>query len=387
MAYAYKRDGKHTGTFVGEAPKLRKKRWFKTMQAARDYETFTKLMGREPPTIEEGHDATGAPTFAQVAIQCKKAGGPKGKWNRERDKSRMQRLEFCIGVIGTYEIQRVTRGVLRKIVEALDRPKSATSKVRGGDASRGGMLSNATKNRYLSVASAVMTYAENEELIEHGPSIPWLDEKSDRRERDILQWGQEDVVLKLMRDAGSELEATCVEVLIWTGLRSGELLEKVRPEQITIEQVEDEDGTDVRVGVIWLGKGQTKNDHTRSVMFPVDLAHEIKALIAAGSLPKQDKLLDTFKCACEAAGYEGNLVIHSLRHTRNTRLLIAGVDKDQRKEMIGHLSDEANDVYSHHNLETQLQAVKKLREYAGKRAARAQMPTSQVIDFVKAGAG
>lgn len=387
MAYADKRDGKPTGSFVGEWPKGGKKRRFKTMQAARDYETFTKLMGREPPTIEDGQDSTGAPTFAQVATQCKKAGGPKGKWNRERDKSRMQRLEFCIGVIGPYEIQRVTRGVLRKITDALDRPKSATAKVRAGDATRGGMISNATKNRYLSVASAVLTYAENEELIEHGPSIPWLDEKSDRRKRDILQWGQDDIVLRLMRDAGNEVEALCVEVLIETGLRSGELLLRVRPEQIKIEQLQDEDGTPVLVGVLCLDDGQTKNDTTRNVIFSADLAREIKALAAAGSLPKQDKLLATFKDACEGAGYTGNLVIHSLRHTRNTRLRKAGVEQKIRKELLGHMSDEANDIYDHTDLEDQLQVVKKLREYAGKRAQRAQMTTSEVIDFAKRGAG
>jgi hypothetical protein len=86
MAYPEKRkdkDGKprSTGSFVGEAPKLGKKRRFKTMRDAEDYETFCKLMGREPPTIEDGQhqSSTGAPTFAQVTEMAKAKGGPKGK--------------------------------------------------------------------------------------------------------------------------------------------------------------------------------------------------------------------------------------------------------------------------------------------------------------------
>jgi hypothetical protein len=54
MAYVDKRDGKPTGSFVGEWTKGKKKRRFKTLQDAKDYETFCKLMGREPPTIDEG---------------------------------------------------------------------------------------------------------------------------------------------------------------------------------------------------------------------------------------------------------------------------------------------------------------------------------------------
>lgn len=390
MAYADKRDGKHTGSFVGEAPKLNKKRRFKTLQDAKDYETFCKLMGREPPTVtEDGNPvkADGEMTYADLAKLAKAAGGPEGKWKRERDHSLQQRIDYGVGIIGAYGITRVKRSTLRLILDSLEnRPASPGKRLRGPDATRKG-LSNGTKNRYLSAASAVLEYAVNEELLEHRPAVPWLNEKDDRRTRDILNWGQEDVVLKLMREAGHEVEALCVEVLIETGLRSGELLVKARPEQVTFEHVEDEDGTSVLVGVLSLGIKQTKNDTCRSVIFSADLARDFKANLAAGTLPKADKLLDTFKEACERAGYTGNLVIHSLRHTRNTRLNKAGVEQAQRKVMLGHLSDEANDIYTHRDLEDQLKAVKKLRDYAGKRAARAKMPTSQVIDFVKAGAG
>jgi integrase len=361
MAYADKRDGKLTGSFVGEAPKLGKKRRFKTMRDAKDYETFCKLMGREPPTIDDGLEGTGAPTFAQVAEKAKKAGGPKGKWLKQRDHSIIQRIDYCVGIIGPYEVHRIDRAILKKIPDSLERAKAPGKKH---------MLSAATKNRYMAAAGAVLTYAVMDGVIQHKPMMPLLDEKSDRKERDILQYGQDEVVLKIMREEGHVTSALCVEALIETGLRSGELLHKLRPDQIVIKTVEDEEGTEVTVGILILDKGQTKNNSFRKVLMDPDLAKQIRALIAAGKMPTSDVLLNNFKSACKRAGYEGNLVIHSLRHTRNTRLRKAGVDRKIRKELLGHMSDAAHDIYDHTDLEDQLEVVKKVKEYAGKRAKR-----------------
>ncbi|MFI4971110.1 MAG: tyrosine-type recombinase/integrase [Hyphomicrobiales bacterium] len=384
MAYADKRDGKLTGSFVGEAPKLGKKRRLKTLQDARDYETFCKLMGREPPTIDDGMESTGAPTFAQVAQMAKDAGGPKGKWKAERDHSLMQRIDYCVSVIGPYEAHRVDRKVLKKITESLDK-RPAASGTRGPDATRK-LLSNGTKNRYLAAARVVLTYGVDDGIITSRPRAPMLDEKSDRRYRDILKFGQEDVVLQLMRDAGDKLEALCVEAFLQTGLRQGEL-QKLAPDQITVEQVEDEDGTSVPVGVISLHLDQTKNDTCRVVILSAELAKQLRAIIATGSLPKADKVLDAFKLACKSAGYTGNLVVHSLRHTRNTRLRKAGISPAIRKKLLGHMSDEANEIYDHVDLSDLLQVEKTVQEYAGKRVRKAPAAHSQVIDIANRGAG
>jgi integrase len=226
-------------------------------------------------------------------------------------------------------------------------------------------------NRYLSAASGVLTWAVNEEVIETKPSVPWLNETDDRRHRDILAIGQDEVVLGLIENHGNRIEAMCLDCIAQTGLRQGEL-QKLAPEQITIEQVEDDTGTLVPAGVLWLKRGQTKNKRGRPVIFSPELAKNIRALIATKSLPTADRLLTIFQSACKEAGIEGNLVVHSLRHARNTRLRKAGVSKKIRKEMLGHISDEANEIYDHVDLEDQLEAVKKLEEYAGKRLKRAK---------------
>lgn len=380
MSYADKRNGKDTGSFVGEAPKLGKKRRFKLKRDADDYEAFCKMFGREPPTLENAASPTGAPTFREVAEKCKQAGGPNGKWKLEKDHSLAQRLQYCIDKLGTFEIQRVSRTVLREqILNTLDkRPKAP------GQRRYEGLLSNATKNRYLSVAHAVLTYAHNEEiLVEHPPAAPFLDEEETKKARDILAVEQDEVVLRLMREMGYELEALCVDTLIQTGLRRGELCEKLQPDQITIEQVMDEEGTLVPVGVIKLHKGQTKNNTARMMVLSADLAKQIRALIASGKMPSGAQVLKWFKRAVKRAGYTGNIVIHSLRHARNTRLRKAGVDRKIRKEILGHMDDDVHDGYDHVDLEDHLEVVKKAEDYAGKRRDRAAKRSAQVLDFAQ----
>jgi integrase len=304
-----------------------------------------------------------------VARQCKDAGGPRGKWKAERDCSIIQRVDYCVTIVGSYPMSHVhdnAQEMADKIVASLDRAK-APGKVH--------RLTNGTKNRYANAYGAVLKYAYKRRLIATRPPLELLDEVTHRKERDPLNFGQDEVILRLMREAGHTIHATCVEALIETGLRSGEL-RKLAPEQITIEQVRSEDGTDVPVGVITLRKGKTKNNKARLVAFSADVARQIKAIAAAGSMPTKDKLLDTFKLAVKRAGYTGNLVIHSLRHTRVTRLRKAGISEEIRMKLVGHAGKDVHAGYDHVDLEDQLEVVKKVQEYAGKRSAQ-----SSVIPF------
>jgi integrase len=387
--YADKRDGVLTGSWVGEWRAGKKKRRFKTKVAAEDYERFTKLFGREPPTIEDGGGAAdGELTYAEVVARAKAAGGPKGKWSAGKDHSLLQRIDYGVGIIGSLGITKVDRAALTKVRDSLDNRPSSPGKsgVRGADATRNGKLSNATKNRYVNAAHTVLTFAHYEGLIDHVPVAPLLDEKGDRRYRDILTFGQDEVVLRLMSEAGDKLEATCVDIFLQTGLRQGEL-QKLQPEQVTIEQVEDDQGTPVPVGVLHLRRGQTKNQTARLVTFSADLATQLRLMLVNGTLPKASDVLRTFKDACERAGYTGNLVIHGLRHTRNTRLRKAGISQKIRKELLGHISDEANDIYDHVDLTDLLEVEKKVQEYAGRRHPGAREAAPQVVDFVRRGAG
>ena len=370
MAYPDKRNGKPTGSFVGEWAKGGKKRRFKTLKDAQTYEALCKALGHEPPQFTEDGTpikANGEQTFAEVAAKCKAAGGPDGLWHEGRDRSVIQRLDHCVSVIGHYGISRVTRAVLEEITADL---RKRPARCALGDKRHG--LSNATINRYLNAASAVLTYAELHKIIAFRPKAPLLPENG--RERAIMPTvGEEDVILKLMREAGHHVEALCVEVLLDTGLREGELL-NLEPIQVTFET--DQEGNEN--GWVNLYNDETKGKAARRVLIDAALGHKIKALIVSGGLPKAHQLLRRFKSAAKRAGYPANLVIHSLRHTLNTRMRQEGVDMKIRMKKLGHKSAATSMRYDHVTDADQLEAAKKLKRRAGK------LPeVSEVVPFPK----
>ena len=54
------------------------------------------------------------------------------------------------------------------------------------------------------------------------------------------------------------------------------------------------------------------------------------------------------------------LTFHSLRHTGNSLLANAGIDRELRKSLTGHLSDSAHDFYTHLEIETKRKALDQL---------------------------
>jgi integrase len=95
---------------------------------------------------------------------------------------------------------------------------------------------------------------------------------------------------------------------------------------------------------------------------------------------KPDKLLDNFKSARDRAGYPSNLVIHSLRHTRNTRLSKVEPDIKNRMQILGQKTVSTNLRYTHVFDKDQLAVAKKLEKRAGDRSKNTP---AQVVDFAK----
>lgn len=367
MAYAEKRDDVLTGWFYGEAlvtpkgkPQERFRRRFDTLRAAQGYETYVRLMGEEPPTLQPVGSGR---TFREVAEDCKKAGGPRKKWKAGRDCSIIQRVDYCVGVLGDLDIADVTREKMELITESLEkRPPSASGKTRGPQAGSE-KLSAATINRYLNAAGAVLQFAVLNRIIPFKPAVPLLPEKQTRRKRAILHsYDQEDAILRVMEANGDHVEAVCVRVLVETGIRKSELLQRLTPAQVVTEFDGEEE-----VGWLVLHEDQTKNNDARSVYIRPDLAREIRAIMASHALPSRDRLLNQFKSAAKACGYPENLVIHSLRHTRNTRLRKQGVDMKVRMQMLGHKSVQASMMYDHVDTDDQLKAAKKVEKSRGDR--------------------
>jgi integrase len=370
MAYRETRNGKDTGYFYGEAlvtppgkAQIRFRQRFDTMKAAQGYEVYVKLMGEEPPVV--GRVSSGH-TFASVAKAAEAKGGPGGYWLAGKDRSVIQRVRHVVSIVGHIDIVDFQRSDFQLIVDDLRKRPPKADRVNGE-----ATLSNSTINRYLQACSAVLTFAVNEGYRDSKPKIPKL--PVEENERDILHsMEQEDAVVRVMKANGDVVEALCVRALAQSGMRSSELLVRLRPHQITIETDDEQN----EVGVISLQGKQTKGKVARTTYMDPDLAKDVRAVIAAGRMPTPAHLLSTFKKARDACGYGKNLVIHSLRHTANTRMRNAGIDIKIRMQRLGHKNEATSNRYSHVNNTDQLEAEKKLRKARGDRPQN-----SEVVPF------
>lgn len=379
MAYAEKREGKLTGMWYGEAfpiingKKERKRFRFDTKKQAEGFEVYVRLTGTMPPTMDEG--PTSGRTFAEVAKECKLKGGPKGKWLSGKDHSIIQRVDHVAGIVGNIDIAAFKRADFQLIVDDLrKRPPSASNPKLRGPGKNNETLTNATINRYLNAASAVLTFAVKAEYRDSKPETPQLPEEEN--ERAILQNDdQEANILRVMETNGDRVEALCVRALVQSGMRSSELLKRLKPHQITIET----DDEQIEFGCITLEGKNTKNKDARKTYIDPQLAREVRAIIAKGEMPSPAHLLTRFKVARDFCGYPENLVIHSLRHTTNTRMRKEGVDIKIRMKMLGQKTVSTSMRYDHIDDADQLEAAKKLKNRRGKSAETAEVLPFPVI--------
>jgi hypothetical protein len=172
MAYPEKRKDTFTGRWWGEVDLRakggpRRKRSFKTLDEAQDYETYVrKHNGEEPPEwLEDGRKAPReGRSFREMAERAKAAGGWKGKWLAGRDKSGMRRLDWIIDRLGDYDIDDITLAVIsERVIEDLERRPTRRGTRRGqGDI-----------NRFLAALSGVLTFALKRGLTTHKLALPF----------------------------------------------------------------------------------------------------------------------------------------------------------------------------------------------------------------------
>jgi integrase len=307
-----------------------------------------------------------------VAIEAKAKGGPKGKWLRGRDTSIIQRVDHVTRIVGHIDIAAFKREHFQLIVDDLiKRPPSASNKRLRGPTNGAAVLSNASINRYLNAASAVLTFAVKAEYRMGKPETPLLFEEKNPRAI-LTSYEAEAAILRVMEANGDRVEALCVRVLVQSGMREGELLKWLQPRQITIET----DGEQNEFGRIDLEDKQTKNNEGRKAYIDAQLARDLRAVMVRGELPGACHLLDTFKRAAKACGEPENLLIHSLRHTSNTRMRKEGVDIDIRMKIHGHKTVKTSQRYDRVDDGDQLAAAKKVLK------ARGDKPeTAQVLPF------
>lgn len=329
MAFPEKQRGKLTGKWCVDLRQNGAHAYrgtFDTMEEAEQAEAYFRKFGRAPSWPK----GTNGLTFGAVAQECWVAGGPRGKWLHGRDMNARTRLDRAVAFLGTYPIEAVRTPELRKYQAHLLKRK----------------LSNATVNRCMDYASSVLTFAHQQDYIQGVPKKPRLEEDGARDA--WLTQEQQDTVTRAMRARGWSLEALLVEVLAETGLRLGELY------SLTTEQI----GNDT----LTLKGGTVTKKHARCVVLPPRMADDLRNLVSSDGLPGRLALIRKFQTACEMTGQDSTLVLHSLRHTRATRLMLAGVSPSIICKMLGWSSPRMLMRYTHPDMDAQRAAAKKVAQ-------------------------
>ena len=345
--------GNLTGLFeVDVRTKQRRfRKRFDRLEDAKHYEACVRATGTAPAWADDASSVAG-PTFQDAADACRKNGGPEGKWKRGRDRSIQQRLAYVCRIIGHIPIADVTTDTLDQLVDSLeDRPGQRTDTTLTGE----------TINRYLTAASAVLTYAQARPKVYPGltrPKVPWRPKGAAK-----IVWytpEQEDAICRVLPPE----VALCVRVLAATGLRVGELL------ALAPADVEDN----------WLRLWKTKTDRPRSVPIPPALARDLRALIGSSSVPNYNMIYKKVAEAVGKCGYSPELNVHALRHTTATRLIQQGVNPVVVQRFLGHKSIQTTMRYAHVQDDDLLTAAKKLLPIA---RANSEHDENVVIPYAK----
>jgi integrase len=339
MSYAERRAGKLTGWWYADAEftqpngaVLRLRKRFQRKGEADGYEAYVRATGQEPP----GSTEAPAGSF-RMAADAFLARNPA--WG-SRDNSARQRMAWVCDYMGTQDVKTITTPVLDKLVDKL-----LATPGRAGE-----RRSNRTVNHYLNAVAVVLGFAHERGMITAVPKIPRLPNKGADREA-VLSYDMEDAVCRWLETHKDPRCAFVVRVLTETGMRRAELW-KLRPEQVGNE-------------TITLDAEQTKTGATRKVPVPVEMATQLRAMVAARSLPNADHVYRAFKEAVKACGGDPELCLHSLRHTRGTRLMEANVDVRIIAQLLGHKVLQTTMRYTHPNDDVLAEAAKKVHQLRG----------------------
>lgn len=251
------------------------------------------------------------------------AGHPLWK-GKAYERTAYRNVEEFIETVGNLELSEVKTTTLDKWLKTQD-----------------GKVSDATINRKLVNIKQVLRFAVEREWMSKMPSIKGKPEAEGRTR--WLSTQEESQMFSLLQAWGEHEVALFLRVLIETGMRRGELL-SLTPEQI--------DGD-------WIRLWKTKTKTARSVPLTEKAKEclkgfqgwsldESKLRTVWAKLRKEMRLTD-----------DKDFVLHSLRHTTATRLLVKTGNVAIVKKMLGHKKIETTMRYAHIADEELLKAVVK----------------------------
>ena len=228
----------------------------------------------------------------------------------------------------------------------------------------------ATVNRMLALMKRIYSLAVREDFVEKNPCLKVsIIPENNARDRVITREEFERLISDLPKHA-----AQIVTVAYYTGMRSGEIF------NLTWKKI------NMREGFIDLEAEDTKNSEPRRIYLNDVL---LNLLAEVGKIRHIDhqmvftfngKSIKTinkpFKKACRLSGIR-DLRVHDLRHTFNTNMRKAGVDRSVIMKITGHKSYEMFERYNTIDSKDAQDALVKLNDFLSCNSG--QQPTTAIV--------
>jgi integrase len=250
------------------------------------------------------------------------------------------RLKYVLPFFGSMKLAEIDKAAVRRYRQA--RHSASNIKV-------------ATTNRDMSVLRRVLYFGVEEGYISTNPIARLQMERERRTKRPVLSVREELILLVAAADHLFKIIICALD----TGMRRGEIL----------AQLWEDIDFDNRI--LYVSHSKTPEGEMREIPLTrrlYDLLFPIKQE-KGFVFTFRDEPLTEIKRAWKAARRRAELRhfrFHDLRHTANTRMTLAGVMQEVRRELMGHTlgkSRDVNDRYTNIQLPEKRDAIRKLEAW------------------------
>jgi integrase len=234
-------------------------------------------------------------------------------------------------------------------------------------------LKAATVNRDLSVLRRILNWGVEENYLASNPLGRLRMERERRTKRPILSLREEQLLLA----ASPEHLQRIILCALHTGMRRGEILNQ-KWEDIDFDN-----------RILYVTHSKTPEGEAREIpltnrLYEMLLARrEHRGLIFTYNGDPIKIIKTTWVSSQRRAGIR-HFRFHDLRHTANTRMMLAGVLQEIRREIIGHASQRSRDVndrYTQIELPVMREAISKLEVWLASQALLLQNEKETTLPF------
>lgn len=332
-------------------PERRMKRAFETKAKAEANETYARSTGI---WADPDSDVPVGPTFKAAAEAMREVHEP---WKKGRDPSGQKRLDWVIGKIGHKPVAHVSTDDLDNLVRDL-RARPVSNK-----RNKSGHMTGRTLNGYLTMASAVLTWAAERPKVYGAfktPVIPWQPVVQTRIH--FLTQDQLRLIVRHYLDLGYVDEDVVLRVLAASGMRWSEF-EGLEPHMVTVTTR----ANGAQVG--WIKLDETKTDTPRDIPVTPAMATELRALLQNGYRPNYNRSRTRFDAAKKVLGLNPALTMYGARHGAATYLTKNGMAPAKIQQFMGHKTYRTTERYVHVESEDLAEAVDFLNPTLGGEAS------------------